>query len=394
VQVTSGAISGTATVNVAAGPLASIAVSPDPASLATGASQQFIAVGRDASGNVVAISPTWSVVNPAAGTINSAGLFVAGTVAGAYTNSVRATSGGIVGAATVNVLAGPLASIIVSPDPVSVPSGLAQQFTAVGRDASGNVVSITPTWTIVNSGGTISGTGLFTAGTTPGTFTNTVRATSGAIAGFASVNVTVNLGTAAPFAVLGGSGASSCAGVSSVAGNVGVSPGGTISGFPVPCVIAAPGDGVVHLNDSAAATAQADMTAANTSLSSLACTMDLSGQDLGGKSLAPGVYCFTSSAQLTGAVTLTGPSTGLWIFRISSTLTTATGSSVGLSGGAQAANVFWQVGTSATIGATNNSFQGNILANASITLGAGTSLTGRALAKVTVIMDTNAVILP
>jgi hypothetical protein len=56
--------------------------------------------------------------------------------------------------------------------------------------------------------------------------------------------------------------------------------------------------------------------------------------------------------------------------------------------------VFWQVGTSATIGATNNSFQGNILANATITLGAGTSLTGRALAKVTVIMDTNAIVLP
>jgi subtilisin family serine protease len=169
--------------------VATITVTPNPVTLANGAQQQFTATGRDASGNVVPITPTWSVV-AGGGTIDGNGLFTAGTVAGTYTNTVKASSGGVSGTATVTVTAGPLASVVVTPNPATVQVGGTQQFTATGRDANGNTVSITPTWSVVAGGGTIDGSGLFTAGTVAGTFTNTVTATSGGIAGSATVTIT------------------------------------------------------------------------------------------------------------------------------------------------------------------------------------------------------------
>jgi len=89
--------------------------------------------------------------------------------------------------------------------------------------------------------------------------------------------------------------------------------------------------------------------------------------------LAPGVYCFNSSAQLTGKLTLQGNAAGVWIFQIASTLTTATNASVVMSGGGQDTNVYWVIGSSATIG-TGTAFTGNILAQASITLTTGASV--------------------
>lgn len=191
VRATSGTIFGTATVNVTVGPVATITVTPNPATLAIGAQQTFTAVGRDAGGNVVPITPVWSVTN-GGGTINATtGVFTAGTIPGSYTNTVRATQGSIFGTATVNVVGGPLAAIVVTPNPATLAPGALQTFTAVGTDASGNVVAVTPVWTVVNGGGTInSSTGLFTAGTTPGTFLNTVVATQGTISGSATVIVT------------------------------------------------------------------------------------------------------------------------------------------------------------------------------------------------------------
>jgi hypothetical protein len=191
VTVACGGLMSSATVTVTAGPLATITVTPNPATLAVGAQQQFTAVGRDAGGNVVAITPVWSTTNPP-GTINAAtGLFTAGTTVGTFANSVRATSGSIFGTATVSVTAGPLASILVTPNPATVAVGAQQQFTAVGRDAAGNVVPITPVWSTTNPPGTINAaTGLFTAGTTTGTFANSVTATSGSLSGTATVVVT------------------------------------------------------------------------------------------------------------------------------------------------------------------------------------------------------------
>ncbi len=192
VKATSGTISGTATVTVTVGPLATVTVTPNPATLAIGALQTFTAVGKDAGGNVVAITPVWSVTN-GGGTINaSTGVFTAGTTPGTYTNTVKATQGTISGTATVIVTAGPLATITVTPNPVTLASGTQQTFTAVGRDAAGNIVPVTPVWSVVNGGGTIdAASGVFTAGTTAGTFDNTVRATSGSIFGSATVTVTV-----------------------------------------------------------------------------------------------------------------------------------------------------------------------------------------------------------
>jgi type VI secretion system secreted protein VgrG len=121
----------------------------------------------------------------------------------------------------------------------------------------------------------------------------------------------------------------------------------------------------------------------------------LTGQDLGGKSLAPGVYCFTSSAQLTGQLVLDarGHSTGIWVFQIASTLTTASNASVIMTKSGRPGNVFWQVGSAATLG-TGTTFAGNILAYSSITMNTGARLSGRALARAAVTLDGNSMRLP
>ncbi len=182
-------IKGSATVTVIPGPLASITLTPNPVTLNVGAVQQFTAVGKDATGNVVPMTPVWSLV-AGGGTINGAGLFTAGTTPGTYTNTVKVTSGSISSTATVIVTAGPLATITVTPTPATMAIAGTQQFTAVGKDLGGNVVAISPTWTVVAGGGTLSTTGLFTAGNLTGTYTNTVRASSAGIAGFATVIIT------------------------------------------------------------------------------------------------------------------------------------------------------------------------------------------------------------
>jgi len=123
----------------------------------------------------------------------------------------------------------------------------------------------------------------------------------------------------------------------------------------------------------------------------MACNTNLTGQDLGGLTLSPGVYCFSSSAQLTGTLTLDAQGNGnaLFVIQIGSTITTASNSSVLLINGGQACNVFWQVGSSATLG-TDTAFVGNILALTSITLTTGADVSGRALARNgAVTMDTN-----
>jgi hypothetical protein len=189
------------------------------------------------------------------------------------------------------------------------------------------------------------------------------------------------LGTAANFAVLGGSTVTNT-GPSLVVGNLGVSPGSAVTGFP-PGIVTG---GAIHAADGVALQAQTDLTTAYNFLAAQPCGTDLTGQDLGLLSLSPGVYCFSSSAQLTGTLTLNGA--GTYIFQIGSTLTTASSSSVTLNG-ASACNVWWQVGSSATLG-TTSSLPGNILALTSITLTTNASLSGRALARNgAVTLDTN-----
>jgi len=195
------------------------------------------------------------------------------------------------------------------------------------------------------------------------------------------VTAQVSLGTTQSFAVLGGSTVTNT-GPSSISGNVGVSPGSSVTGFPPGVLI---GGGAIHAADAVAAQAQSDLTVAYNAAAGTPCTVDLTGQDLGGLTLTPGVYCFTSSAQLTGTLTLNmqGNPNSFFLFKIGSTLTTASASSVVLinSGGTLCPNnVFWQVGSSATLG-TGSSFAGNILALTSITMTTGSTLQGRSLAR-------------
>ena len=137
----------------------------------------------------------------------------------------------------------------------------------------------------------------------------------------------------------------------------------------------------MHAGDAPATAAQAAAHSAYAALAAEPCGTNLTGKTLGTSpgavTLSPGVYCFNSSAQLTGTLTLNG--SGAYVFQIKSTLTTASKSSIVLAKGATAGNVFWQVGSSATLG-TNTAFEGSILANISDTVTTGASVTGRVFA--------------
>ena len=395
VSVTCSGITVTATVIISPGALATITVTPNPVTLAVGALQTFTAVGKDANGNVVTINPSWSVTAGGgtipAGTTGLTAPFTAGTVTGPFANTVRATQGTIFGTATVNVTAGPLATITVTPNPTLL-IGATQQFTAVGQDANGNAVAITPVWTTVNPPGSIiAGTGLFTAGNVTGTFNNTVQATSGTISGNATVTVNAtapafDLGAAAPNGIMAGT-AVTCVTGGTVNADVSISPGTTITG---PCIIS----GTTHLNDAAAMQAQIDLTAAYNTLAGKPCPAanNVGTTNIGGTTKTAGVYCSGSSIGLTGTLTLDGGGdpNATFIFQAGSSLTTA--GNVVLINSAQAKNVYWQVGSDATIG-TGSQFKGNILALTSITIDTNASLIGRALARNgAVVLGTNGVI--
>ena len=182
----------------------------------------------------------------------------------------------------------------------------------------------------------------------------------------------------ASFGILAGSTITNT-GPSVINGNVGLSPGSSITGFP-PGIVVAPG--AIFNSDATAIQAQVQLITLFNTLSALPVTHNLSGQNLGGLTLTPGVYGFSSSAQLTGGLTLNalGNPNALFVINVGSTLTTASGASISLINGAQASNVFFKVGSSATLGSTT-AFQGDIVALSSITLDAGASINcGAALA--------------
>jgi type VI secretion system secreted protein VgrG len=186
----------------------------------------------------------------------------------------------------------------------------------------------------------------------------------------------VMLGAANNFAVLGASTVTST-GNTVLTGNLGLSPGTSITGFTSIDGGLGIVNGSIYIADPVAGQAQADALSAYNTLAGVAVTENLTGQDLGGLMLAPGVYKFDSAAQLTGTLTLSGA--GNYVFEIGTAITTASDSSVNLINGAQAGNLFWQVGSSATVG-TGTYFDGTIIADASITLDTGADLDGSALA--------------
>ena len=281
--------------------------------------------------------------------------------------------------------AGELLTIVVTPNPGRAVVSGTIQYTAAGQDVTGAVVSLPGpvVWTRLNAtAGTInSSTGLFTAGTTVGTYANTIRATSGGLSGFATAIVSafvplVPLGSAAPYGILAGS-AVTCITAGTINADVGISPGSAVTGFP-PCVYT----GTLHVADAIALAAQNDLTTAYNRLQGLTCDLVITPADLGGRTLPAGVYCVASSMGLTGTVTLDGGGNpnAEFFFQIGSTLTTGTSANVALINGAQARNVWWQVGSSATLG-TGTTFRGNIVALTTITLNDNATMLGRALAR-------------
>ena len=196
------------------------------------------------------------------------------------------------------------------------------------------------------------------------------------------------LNSAKAFGILGASTVTNT-GTSVVGQDLGVWPGTAITGFPPGIVL-----GTIHDSDAVAQQAQADALTGFNYLAGLAVTQTLTGQDLGGLTLAPGVYFFASSAQMTGQLTLDfqGLNNAMIVFQIGSTLTTASASSVVVINPGMNDQVFWQVGSSATLGTTTD-FYGSVIADQSVTLTTGVTIDcGRAIAlNAAVTMDTNTV---
>jgi uncharacterized repeat protein (TIGR01451 family) len=182
------------------------------------------------------------------------------------------------------------------------------------------------------------------------------------------------VGTASSFAIVGGTTVTAGGATSVVNGDVGVSPGTSITGFPAPASTTPPHS--VHSNDAAAISAQASTLALYNSLAATGGATPI-GAGLSGTTRIPGVYSI-GAADLAAAGTFTLDGAGVYVFQVASSLTANVGSQVLLINGANACNVFWQVTSAATLNGVT--FAGNVVAQANVTLGVGDSLTGRALA--------------
>jgi hypothetical protein len=235
--------------------------------------------------------------------------------------------------------------------------------------------------------------GLLTALVTACGAGNSTPAAPGLGSAFTIVPATasVDLRSAAPFAILAGSTVTNT-GPTKVVGDLGLSPGSAITGFP-PGVI----HGRLHIADSVARQAKLDLTTAyNDAMGRTLNPIKVAG-NIGGQTLYPGLYKSTSSLAISsGDLTLDarGHSGAVFLFQIASKFTMTTGRSVILTNGARASNVFWVAGSSATFG-TGCSFYGNVLVHQSISMATGTVMVGRALARVgAVTLQRNSVVKP
>ncbi len=329
VKATSGTISGTASVTITAGALATMTLTPASVTLPAGAPQQFAAVGKDAGGNVIVIAPTWSVV-ASGGTVNTTGLFTAGVTGGTFASTVKATSGTISATATVTVS---VAS--TSHGPAVVNLGTAANYVILAKSAISNV----PTSAITGDLGLSPAAASFITG-----FSLTLPA-----AGAASTSAQVT-------------------------GNVFASD----YAAPTPITLTtAIGDMQTAYTD-AAGRPTPDYT-------------ELASGAIGGLTLPAGLYKWSNTVTIGSDVTLTGSATDVWIFQIAGGISQASATHVILAGGALAKNVFWQVFGVVDIG-TTSLIQGQILSQTSITLHTGASANGRLLAQTAVTLAGNTVI--
>jgi hypothetical protein len=335
-----------------------------------------------------------------------------------------AVPGSPLSAPTVTSVSPPNGSTLVCPN-IAV-------ITATFSKAMNPATINTSTFTLTTGGASVTGTVAYNAATMVATFTPpaasltpstafTATITTGATDTFGNhlaANFTwtfttspvcmalpppAGLGAACSFGILAATPVVSNVGPTIVTGDIGISPAASITGFPPG--INTTGAGGQHKGDAVAAQAQIDLTTAfNNALNagggpSVGTALTA---DIGGQTLPPGIYIATTTLGITGNLTLDGSTNpnGVWIIKVGSALTTAAGgvgtpmSQVLLIGGAQAHNVFWVIGSSATLG-TNSVFQGTIMAQASITVTTGAVLNGRALARTGAIaLDSNMVNVP
>jgi hypothetical protein len=305
---------------------------------------------------------------------------------------------------TTGATAVPLAPTVISTNPANGASGVSinQQVTASFSRPMNPATITTSTFTLrqglTNVSGVVSYSGVTatlapSANLSPNT-TYTATVTTGArdLAGLALASdfvwtfttaaavvplgpPTISLGAAAPYGILGGSGVTNN-GPTVINGSLGTSPTGTLTGSPTVT-------GTTDLANPAAAAAKVALTAAFTDAAGRNVNVIALPGDLSGLTLAPGLYKNSTSVLLsTGNLTLDaqGDPNATWIFQIGSTLTTIVGTQVVLTGGAKASNIFWQVGSSATLG-TTTIFKGNILAQISISVNTGAVVEGRLLTQ-------------
>ncbi len=385
ITATLDSIAGNTTLTVTAATLSSITVTPIDPTIANGLSQPFVATGTYTNGTSVDIT---SSVIWTSGTIDVAIIDADGlaTGVGIGTSVMTATSGSISGNSLLTVTAATLVSIVVTPENPSIAIGQTVQFTATGifsdgtsQDISNAVIWTSDTTTVATI---IDASGLATA---VAIGTSVITATSGSISATTLVATAlapgplpVSLGSAATFALLAGSTITN-AGPTVVHGNLGLSLGTSVTGFPPGEVL----DGTIYTGaDPVAVQAKIDLTDAYNDAVLRSGDAVILPVDISGQTLLPGLYKTDAALAISsGDLTLDaqGDANAVWVFQIGSTLTTSPGRQILLARGALPENIFWQVGSSATVG-TLSIFAGNILAWTSITLGDGATVHGRALA--------------
>ena len=422
------------------GPVAPTVVATDPAGGATGVVlNKVVGATFDTAMNPTTLNTTTFTVKAGtvavAGTVSYVGLSATFTHAAAFASNTIYTAAISTGAK--NVAGTPLASVhtwtfttgtlldttpptVISTTPLdlAIDVSVGKHPTATFSEPMDPTTVSALTFTLAQGTTPIPGTVSYAAAGTTATFvpaspltaglTYTATITTGArdSAGNAMVaNHTwtfttsacslapVALGTADPFVVLAGSTVTNTGIGTSLTGDLGLSPGTVVTGFPPGSIT-----GTIHAGDPTAATAKVDLTTAyNDAAGRSLCRITVAAPNLGGQTLAPGLYWSGTSLEITsGTLTLDagGDSSAVFIFQSASTLTTTSGLGIVLAGGARSTNVFWQVGSSATIG-TGSAFFGTIMADQAITMNTGASLDGRALARIAAVtLDSNVIVKP